>query len=359
MRHIFYPAVGPYSIRQHSEGPWRHPTHWMDPEVEETFTPYALLSYALWAKAHWPWEREQHCLLGDSGGYSLVSRQTKIDPERVLRWQIRKCRVGLMLDVPPYRPGSSIQFSGTAAQYWGESLKRSVRNVERCLPTYLESEDFSWWGVIQGETYGQMEEWHGRISEVYPFVGEGEGWALAPKPSTDLLSLTRYLRFARDAGIRRLHILQVTKPALLGVAFSFAKLSGAFDLITYDSATATRCAINRNCVVAHELDFDFLRQKEMKGPVTDYLLSTDHPAARYFQDAYPLLNREFPHYLLLYNHKAMEGVFENVFQASLEDPDRMLRLFGGKRYGKMMREWEGTTTIPKPQYKKVSLFDRL
>jgi hypothetical protein len=169
----------------------------------------------------------------------------------------------------------------------------------------------------------------------------------------------RYLRYARDAGIRKVHILQVTKPALLGVAFSLAEQSGSFDLITYDSATSTRCAINRNAIIPRGLDFEFIRQKGMEGVVTDYLLGTDHPAARHFQGGYPFLNREFAHYLLLYNHLVMDEVFDRVFEEAQVDSDRVLRLFCGNQYGPVMREWEGEHSQPKPQYKKVSLFDRI
>lgn len=341
MEHAYLPATGPYVI---DPGPWRHPIHWFDRETS-VFYPRVLLSYAVWRDAVFPYQRDDfETILGDSGGYSVVTLNVNINPDDVIRWQVKHCTRGLILDIPPYRPGRAIQLLGKAAEYWEDSLRETVINVKRALPYYVEVGDrpFRWWGVVQGQTREQMEEWHGRISEVYPFDGAGEGWALSAKPSTDLLCCTRHMRFAYDRGLRRVHVLQVGGTSTLGVILGLAALSGSFDLVTYDVATALRLAVTRGAVIHKGVGIDYLNEITRAGEttVTDYLRQCPCQACAWLREDWPLSNRELPHYLLLHNHLTLVEAYERIYCEAVSDPDWLLRRVTGKLYGRVMREWE-------------------
>lgn len=398
MRHEFLPAIGPYIT---DKGPWRHPIHWLDRETA-VFYPYFLGSYALWRDTSFPVHRNGITIFGDSGGYTLVTQaDTSIDPTDVIRWQVERCTRGVILDVPPYRPNSAIQFRGVAGQWWEESIERTVKNVRRALPYYLNAHPdlteagvqqtlvgskfmspFRWWGVVQGETREQMEEWHGKVSEVYPFTETGEGWALAPKPSTDLLSCARYMRFAHDKGLKNVHLLQVTAEKTVGVVLALGVLGGNFELVTYDSASALRCAINRSGIIHDGLGMSYIkeaRKTDLEVECTDchkvgwdclcrnnertvelFMKECPCQACQWFREDFPLTNREYPHSILLHNHLVMVEACERIYQAALKDPDQVLRWAAGPLYGDVLREWEKASAArPKSQTRVVPLTERI
>ena len=164
MRHLFLPAAGPYVTEAPKSKPFPHPIHWFD-KNSEVYYPAALASHALWRDATLPKVDQEFYMFGDSGGYTVVTQPDySTDPEQVIRWQIANCTAGVMLDIPPYRPGSAIQFTGSAAVYWKESLDRSCDNVRRAMKIYeyhlqaggLSRPHFDWWGVVQGEEREQI-----------------------------------------------------------------------------------------------------------------------------------------------------------------------------------------------------------
>lgn len=403
MRHEFLPAIGPYIT---DKGPWRHPIHWLDKLIPDSkfdspnirgyslnpvFYPYMLGSYALWRDTPIPADREWCTVFGDSGGYTLVTQaDTSIDPTEVIRWQLENCTRGVILDVPPYRPNSAIQFRGSAGEWWEESIERTVKNVKRGVQYYLHyvtleqfnhrSPVFRWWGVVQGEERVQMEEWHEAISKVYGFTEPGEGWALAPKPSTDLLSCTRYMRFAHDKKLKNVHLLQVTAEKTVGVVLALAALSGQFELVTYDSASALRCAINRSAIIPDGIGMSYIkeaRKTDLEVECTDchnigwsclclnnettvekYMKRCPCQACQWFREDFPLSNREYPHYILLHNHIVMVESCQKIYEAAIQDPDRVLRWAAGEMYGDVLREWDRSLSRPKSQTKVVRLTDR-
>ena len=199
--------------------------------------------------------------------------------------------------------------------------------------------------MLQGESYEQIKEWHHEIARVYPFEMEGEGWALAPKPSTNLFSNARYLRYARDAGLRNVHLLQVTAAKVVGALLSLAEIAGSFDLVTYDSATATRCAINRNAIyeVDDGLGMAYVKQFGMEGDATDVMLDCDCIACHWFREEFsdpPINNQEFPHLLLLHNHEIMVRVFDRIYEEVAIDPQAVLEWATGDNLDEIVREFE-------------------
>lgn len=398
LRQEFLPAIGPYVTDPSKK--WRHPIHWLDRLNESIYYPRFLASYALWRdeKNGFPFDRTGQVSFGDSGGYTLVTKGDSIDPLEVIRWQLKNCTRGVILDVPPYRPGSAIQFQGTAGEWMEDSILRTSRNIRQALPFYLahvkqyvvrtqdEQRPFSWWGVVQGESREQMEKWHSAMKALYPFGDlEGEGWALAPKPSTDLLSCTRYMKFAHDKGLRKVHLLQVTAEKTVGLILALANLSGQFELVTYDSASALRCAINRSAIVPDGIGMGYIKESKVEGSalvdkicptcnklgfechcngnettVTDYMRTCPCQACQWFREDYPLSNSEYPHYILLHNHIVMVESCDKIAAAATKDPDKVLRWVCGPLYGDVLREWAGGHgSQPKSQVKTVRLGERV
>jgi hypothetical protein len=344
VRHEYVPAIGPYVT---DPGPWRHPIHWLDPSTP-VFYPRVMASYPLWLDTSLPVSREEATIVGDSGGYEVVTQGLSLDPEEVIRWQLKNCSRGMILDIPPYSPGAAIQLRGSAGEAWADSLEQTVRNVQRALPHYQQnSGPFKWWGVVQGQTREQITEWYDNIAKVYPFTSEGEGWALAPKPSTDLLFCARYLRFAYAKRIRRVHVLQISGAKTVGVVLGLAALSGNFELVSYDTATAMRSAINRCAVIHDGLGMAYISENTREGEttVTDYMSTCPCQACVWSREDYPLTNREVPHYLLLHNHLVLSEACERIYREALRDPDGLVRWAADELYSDVMREWEGGRDI--------------
>lgn len=370
MEHLLIPAVVPYVFWHHEVAGMRLPTYWLDPTFPEIYYPAVLLSATYWRalkdvatiKSFGP-----GCVVfGDSGGYSVVTKDEPIDPEVVIRWQIAHCTRGVTLDIPPYRSTGGSQFGGTASEYWKNSIKRTRLNVKRSLPYYLDDKGgFRWWGVIQGETNDQMEEWYDTLTTLYPFDKEGEGWALAPKPSIDLFTVVRHLRFAHQKGLRNVHLLQVTSARLVGAVLALSEMAGTIDLVTYDSASAALCAINRNAITPDSdgWGMKFIRQQGMEGIVEDFIMACTCQYCQWFQEYRHLVdNRAYTHYLVGHNHEEMVRCFDRVYEFATSDPVKCLKWAtkDSHTYGKVLRVWDGSHDPGvKSQVRGVSLKARI
>jgi hypothetical protein len=196
---------------------------------------------------------------------------------------------------------------------------------------------------------------------VYPFTAPGEGWALAPKPSTDLLSCTRYMRFAHEKKLKNVHFLQVTADKTVALVLALATLSGNLELVTYDSASALRCAINRSAITPNGFGQQYIKEATLLNETTvaDFMKTCPCQACHWLREDWPLSNAEYPHYILLHNHLIMVESFRLTFAEAQSDPDRVIRWAAKGQYSAVMNEWEGTHSGAKVQRRTVSLFDRV
>lgn len=250
MDQVYLPAILPTTLRER----WGlRPICWMDPELRGTdaYYPYGLLSYYHWEASRLAFEPDTH-LFGDSGGYSVATLNARISAVESLRWQLRFCQVGVLLDVPPYVSTGSSVLGGSASSNWGPALRKTLENLEVALPLYLDARkagsSFRWWGVVHGETWEQMDEWYGRVSEIYPFTSEGEGWAVKPHPANNAQAVARCLGFIRKHGIKRAHFLQMTGLPAASILFALGPEAG-LEYATYDSATPSFMGINRTIIL--------------------------------------------------------------------------------------------------------------
>jgi hypothetical protein len=296
-------------------------------------------------------------IVGDSGGFSIAGRGSKIDPEWVIRWQLEHTTIGYILDIPPYvhekkkKKGKSKATGSTMARFapelWDRSLLRTVRNVTRARRHYDPTRtNFRWWGVVQGQTMEQQEEWYHAVAEVYPFNYPGEGWAMRPHPNNDLVSVARCVRFAVDKGITRLHLLQTTGARAVGLLLALAKLHG-LDFVTYDSQTAGILGHLRTAIVRPDfmpkLSFKDLHLKEIsrKGETTvrDYMRSgqCDCVGCRWFREDEIQQGREYDHYIMMHNYAIMRDNFAALEAKAQTDPEKLLQLAAGNKLDAVMR----------------------
>ena len=212
--------------------------------------------------------RDDVMVLGDSGGFQLVTLGGKIDAKEVIKWQVDNCNAGLILDRPPYHFGNSANFSGTPTQkFLEECLQTTINNAKIALQYLKETENtnFRLYGVIQGETFEQMMYWGEQMRKID--IGF-HGWALSPKPSYDEIKIALMYITYKELGLNTpMHILQVTSKGGILIAAYMRKLSKK--TITIDSSSFTSgarygCAISPfdlgNIYVGnfHDIDKDWI-----------------------------------------------------------------------------------------------------
>lgn len=371
MEYLYLPAVAPGTMQQ-MEG--AGPMNWVDPSLPADKQYHnVLVSYAVWNGKDIPFDKQKGYVFGDSGGFSVVSTGASIDPRKSLRWQMRHCTTGVILDIPPFDFGGQARFVGSAADVWARSTERTRNNVLAGLGEYeryrASGGDFRWWGVVQGETYAQILGWYNYVRNVYPFNDGGEGWALAPKPCNDHLRIARFFRLVREKKFTRIHVLQTSKVSAVGVAMALAQMSGV-EFMTNDSATNHINAGNRNVFLAssdglsgawmpaaHRTGWegaaDFLTSRceclSCQHLVNHRDLRLDKPT-RYYKDR-----------LAYHNFLTLTRVFYNLAEAARSDPKYLLRhCCEGRELGDVMREYHGESHLVRASDKRtVSVLDRL
>jgi len=188
-------------------------------------------------------DRSHSFVLGDSGGFSLISGAVKEAMsdfrERSLRWIEKNCDVGLPVDIP------------TRAI----DVQPNVWNIDRCLHTTLDNTDFSasnaathvrLLAVYQGRNHKEARRWIEGMKTRRLW-----GLAIGGHTRLDFWFWVSEIKKYIDAGyfdhIRHIHVLGNTEP---GVAVMLTALKRAlrgylkcedFE-ITFDSSRAYRVA---------------------------------------------------------------------------------------------------------------------
>lgn len=365
MRHLLLPAIIARWLDHRND----RPANWFDPDPEYAhfYRPQALLSRAVWEgrtvspdihKA-----TREGFVLGDSGGFSIVSRGASMDPVDVIRWQIRNCTVGVILDVPPYRiSGRAYKADGDS---WNDSLKRTLSNVRLASEVYDHSAgDFRWWGVVQGENTKQMEAWYNAVSEVYPFDLPGEGWAIKPTPANNFYSMARSVRFIQEHEIKRAHLLMTTGIKTVAALLSMLYLTGEIELVTYDSASAGIYTGNRHAWWPNENGLTLREWLPRVYLPKDYAaMPCTCPPCLWFKEEFEtdpdLPEQLFIDRLALHNHLMLFTFFDRIGEEAKADPERLLRRYTKGQYGDVMRALEGGETKINSAHRAVSLIDRV
>lgn len=253
--------------------PWDIP-NWLDERLKGTaaYYPHALASYFHWRDLkHRPFPADGFTM-GDSGGFTVMTKGAKIDPRHVLRWQVDTCKVGVVLDVPPVDVGKKRIFE--------DALDKTKKNTQLVLDHYLKlrkaGSPFRWWGVVHGWHEADLAHWHQQMADIYPFTDEGEGWAFKARPHINPRTTARVLRFvAQQPEMKKIHLLMTTGTPAIAVLLVLGPQAGV-EFASYDSTTFTLQAINRTLMVPDADGFNYIMQRETgkERQVRDYLLET-------------------------------------------------------------------------------------
>lgn len=385
MRAHYLPAILPTTL----EDRWLlRPIHWMDPRLEGTmdYYPYTLISYYHWATTKFTFPPGTF-IFGDSGGFTIGSLGVSIDPADVIRWQIRNCTVGVILDFPPYGDMQNIK--------WTQGLETSARHIKRALPIYAaareEGTDFRWWGVIQGKTLEDLEEWHKVMTSEYSFSDTGEGWAMKPIPYNEPSAVGRVFGFIQKKGIRRVHLLATTGVPATTTFLSLANIVG-LDLLTYDSATSSHTGINRGVFKPDEdwlgwsLVSEVARRTEEKVWVPPSLLSREgrwetkvvggETFARDYlkeecqcgscsffradlKEVPEKINEEYVKYRMIFHNTLIaKQVYETITAEAAKEPETFIkRRLGPKVHDQVMQGFDGRIPVPSARGASRSLLD--
>jgi len=155
--------------------------------------------------------------IGDSGGFQKATMQNnpayqdtlkKLTPERVTQWQEDNCDIGLILDKPPYwkpKGATKVNWTTSDPRKFQDALDFTCHSAEVAVNQY-DPKKMKLFGVLQGRNYNDLIKWHDQISK-YEF----DGWALAPKPTTDVMAVAMYAAFAIEMGFKvPLHFLAIS-----------------------------------------------------------------------------------------------------------------------------------------------------
>lgn len=339
------------------------PPNWMDERLRGTaaYYPHALISYYHWKDVKFKFPKDSY-IFGDSGGYSIMTLEAVVDPRDVIEWQLRNCTVGVLLDVPPRDPRATKGKSEGSDFIWEPAIKSTVSNARLALPVYKKAREagtpFRWWGVCQGGTLTQLNQWYDAVANVYPFDDDGEGWAFKPYPRINAANTARVLGFIQQRKVRRAHFLMTTGVETVATLLALGPQAG-LDLVTYDSSSASAAGINRVVYVPRSdfLDWSTLEQKTRASGGTDrrveeYLREKcECPSCDMLRkdiDQVPAeLKEEYWKYrFIFHNTLAMLRVFEALQVAAQSDPDAMLReVLGHQQYYSVLRAFEGREAV--------------
>lgn len=339
------------------------PPNWMDERLRGTpaYYPHALISYYHWKDVKFRFPKDSY-IFGDSGGFSIMTLAAVVDPRDVIRWQLRNCTVGVLLDVPPRDPRRTKGKSEGSDFIWNSAVKSTVANATLALPQYEEARKkgtaFRWWGVCQGGTLSQLKQWYDSVAKVYPFDDEGEGWAFKPYPRINAENTARVLGFIKQRKVRRAHFLMTTGVETVATLLALGPEAG-LDLVTYDSSSASAAGINRVVYVPRSdfLDWSTLEEKTRASGGTDRTVrdflqhKCQCPSCNMLREDMPkvppkLLDEYWKYRMIFHNTLAMLRVFETLSAASKSDPHGMLKeILGHQKYSATLQAFEGRLAV--------------
>jgi len=181
-------------------------------------------------------DRDTSFVLGDSGGYSLISGAVKTSHAsfraEVLKWQECCCDVGIILDIPT----RSLNVPASGIRDFRECLERTKANLIFAKDNRTAS-DLRLLSVYQGRDHKEAEAWAKEVSGL-----RLEGLAIAGHTRLDMWFWAKKFRDMLDAEdfdhVTHIHFLGTAQPA-------FAVL-----------ATALQCALRKHVRSDITVSFD-------------------------------------------------------------------------------------------------------
>ncbi len=191
-----------------------------------------------------PRDNGNHILIGDSGGFQIVSYARKghtinVEPISILRWEEANCDIGMNLDVP-------------LLDNFGMSLAKSVENFHT-FENSRQNYDMLLCNVLHGRNLKEISKWYNTVKNF-----DFDGWAIGIKPPNNVyLHLLAYL-FLHENNAKGLenycHFFGVASPRNMVVLAMLAdklKMSIGFDASSYNVGSTAREFFMPNNIGSH------------------------------------------------------------------------------------------------------------
>lgn len=330
--------------------------NWMDEELKGThaYYPHSLITYYYFRQKTLQLPKDAY-VFGDSGGFSAMrygmvrqtgaAHQRCLDPVDIVQWQASLCDVGAVLDLPP------VDLQGQ--RMWEEALSTTLKNIRRALPTYealqQDTHPFRWWGVVHGWTQENLETWWNRVSAIYPFAGEGEGWVFKARDplSSNSIAVSRCLRFIRRRVLTRIHFLAAAAPRAVATMLVLGPRAGV-EFISSDAESVGKLARNRRIIILTQdgLGYTYLEEFGVEREVRDDLLrrcacvsceQLREDAERWPDVVGGDYNEYWTHRFAFHNQIAYCQLMSNLEREAKSDADVLLRTVLGSSYGATLR----------------------
>ncbi|WP_342106114.1 hypothetical protein [Methylobacterium sp. SI9] len=188
--------------------------------------------------------RSRTFLLGDSGGFSLISGAVRVPMHQfrrlVLDWQEANCDVGVALDVPT----RSLNDPRSGYTKFEACLNDSENNLKFLISSRARS-DLLLLNVLQGRNHTEARAW---LKRVVPY--KLDGYAIAGHTRLDLHFWCKQFRNMIEQNafdhVRHIHFLGTGEPGfgvlLTALKRALSSLVGRPIEITFDSSRAFRVA---------------------------------------------------------------------------------------------------------------------
>ena len=186
--------------------------------------------------------RDDVLFFGDSGGYQILKYYLgklndpnifkKLTWEKVIKWQMKVCDIGMTLDHPTSRTWVETKNK----KIFEDRLKQSKKNALAMLDykdKYIEeayNPDFKLFNCIHGEFYDDMERWYRETTDNYNI--EYDGFSLSTSTKMRYILPLR-LGFAMEHSTGKpFHLLGISSPSslsLMAYANKYIKTQVYFD----------------------------------------------------------------------------------------------------------------------------------
>lgn len=198
---------------------------------------YMLLSQFYFNKVN---PRREHdindrvCLMGDSGGYQILTQDVPAEPIHVLQWQEQYCDVGMTLDVPPDEKGFLDH------NYFLKCLDRTEHYIAAMAAHRNPDSRLELLNVVQGERPDDVEIWLERVSQ-HQESFDGYAFPFRSGLSMDFMMWTTMRLLEEEP--KRLHLLSATGQQLVPL---LCYISHAYTgtIISVDSTSHAQPAAN-------------------------------------------------------------------------------------------------------------------
>jgi tRNA-guanine family transglycosylase len=212
-------------------------TYFRGAESPTRFThDYILLSQFYFNKMNPRREYDIHdrvMIMGDSGGYQILTQDVPAEPIHVLRWQEQYCDIGMTLDVPPDDKGAKDH------SYFLKCLDRTEGYVQSMATHRNGSSHLKLLNVIQGERASDVEVWLKRIN-VYQDSFNGYAFPFRSGLSLDFIMWTTWRLIEENP--KRIHLLSATGANLVPLLCHMSHNTDT--IISVDSTSHARPAAN-------------------------------------------------------------------------------------------------------------------